>query len=144
MKLAAVDDSITKLFEHRFFGKTTYELDQLKVTGTPLFTKEDIFATTGLWDRILRGLCVRDRITVEYFNERYKDYALNVVFMAEGKVNTEKNNLLKAIKRGGITTNRFMVAVCNVLGYEISKVDLIMTTKQGKDVSITTDDLADL
>ena len=64
--------------------------------------------------------------------------------MAEDKVNTEKNNLLKAIKRGGITTNRFMVAVCNVLGYEISKVDLTMTTKQGKDVSITTDDLADL
>ena len=108
------------------------ELEQLKLSGTPLFTPEEINATSWHLDRMIRKLCVENNITEEYFNERYKIYAMKELGMLPSQASNNRSNLTKALKLGGITFKRFLEVACMVLGFTIENLIFELADKEGK------------
>lgn len=108
------------------------ELEQLKLAGTPLFTDEDITETSWPLDRLIRRLCVENNITEEYFNERYKVFAMKELGMHPTQASNNRSNLVKALKAGNITYKRFLEVACMVLGFTIENMVFEFADKEGK------------
>lgn len=126
------DRRIEHMFEAAFGGKRPEDLSDLRCNGTPLFTEEQIHETTWPWDQLLRKICVRNNITVEYFNERYHDYMVYVCNQPPSKVNTQKNNLLKALYHGHITYKRFDEALSKILGFRVVNIHIDVVDGRGQ------------
>ena len=81
---------------------------------------------------MIRKLCVENNITEEYFNERYKIYAMKELGMLPNQASNNRSNLTKALKLGGITFKRFLEVACMVLGFTIENLIFELADKEGK------------
>ena len=107
------------------------ELEQLKLAGTPMFTDDEINATSWPLDRLIRRLCVENNITEEYFNERYKIYAMKELGMHPAQASNNRSNLTKALKAGNITYKRFLEVACMVLGFTVENMVFEFADREG-------------
>ena len=94
--------------------------------GTLIFTEDSIRDYSNVLDLLLRLIFVKNDITVEFFNRKFKEYAKHKIRMNSNKINSQKNNFLKAIKRGNVSYFMFQTIISHVLGYNILdlKIDL--------------------
>lgn len=120
------------MFKDRFPALTNVDpLEQLKLIGEPLFTEEDITATTHDLDHVLRRICVENKITHAYFNERYRMCAIHSWGRSPKDAGNDRSNLLKAIKAGRITARCFYEFVCSVLGWRIDSFAIHIIDEKG-------------
>lgn len=131
-------EQIRDSFMARFAGvKKVDELEALKFIGEPLFTTEEITETAWPLDRLLRKLCVDNRITDAYFNERYKIYAYVKLGLHPTKACNNKNNIMKAIKKGHITYTKLVEVASKILGFEISNMVFTFNAPAGSRQTIS-------
>ena len=99
---------------------------ETEMLGTLLFTEDSIKDYSNVLDLLLRLIFVKNNITVEFFNKKFKEYAKHKIKMSPNKINSQKNNFLKAIKRGNVSYFMFQTIISHVLGYNILdlKIDL--------------------
>ena len=93
-------------------GALDYE--PLKREGQLIFTQEDVNNSISPLDHLLRSLFVKMGVTDAYFNARHRQYANDLQMDFQTATNA-KNNLMKALRKGGITFSRFIEALVNVL-----------------------------
>jgi hypothetical protein len=90
--------------------------------GKPLFTKDDLVGRhLNPHDKILRVACIRNGITEEHFSECFNQYAIEVLHEFPTKIYHQKLNLLRAIRKGGITSGRFYTTICDVLRGQVEE-----------------------
>lgn len=102
---------------------TDEDLEKYKTIGKLLFTEDDISETSSILDRSLRRIFVSNKITFEYFKERYKRYHPN-------KTASDMGNLISSLKKGNITFNRFEEAV-NTIGLTIGSLLFQLKSSNG-------------
>lgn len=124
--LTRIDDT----FEDLFKQVPQHHVDSMRTTGTLIFEPSQVCETTHKHDRILRGFLVQNRVTVEYFGERFRSWAMISRGVFHTEVNTQKNNLLKALRKGYITFNKFEEAL-EVLGYHIKDTAYEISDESG-------------
>ena len=113
MKIRSISESFLD------FASKKIDEDFGKQVGVPLFTEEDIEKGVNQLDKILRAILVRNNITLDYFNEKFKEYAINVEGIHPEKLRSKKGNLLKALKNGRITFRTFMETLAGAFGFKL-------------------------
>lgn len=116
------------------------ELESFKFIGDPLFAEYEINLTAWPLDRMLRKLCVDNRITDTYFNERYKLYAYVKLGLHPTKAGNNKNNIMKAIKKGHITYTKFVEVASKILGFEVTNMVVVFNSATGERQTISLTD----
>lgn len=99
--------------------------------GSPsddLFTKEEILATGDKLDALLRKHCVKNKITVQEFYDRFMSDAESQK-LPMNKRQWTYTNLLRAIKAGNVTKGTFERTL-QVLGFRIEDL-LVITVREG-------------
>ena len=109
-------------------------LEPFKAQGELLFTKEDLMAENlGFLDRFIRTYCIKNHITYPYFYQRYRVHALMDLGLDPATASTNRSNLLRRIKDGGITLKCFM-QVCAALGLTLDWIVAGVTDSDGKPI----------
>lgn len=78
-----------------------------KGSGTLLFTEDQIDEHPYFLDRLIRGIMVRRGITREYFSALHYRYAVDILGLDSHLISCNKDNLLKALRKGRITQVMF-------------------------------------
>lgn len=120
-------DIIGNQFDAEF---ATVDQDQEEVNGL-IFTKRDILETPDMLAQLLRSIFVRNNVTYQLFDIKYREYAQNQLNLPPSKWSTSKGNLLRAIKRPTVTYNKFVETVVLVLGYHMN-MSVTLTGLDGK------------
>jgi hypothetical protein len=93
------------------------QVERLKWEGKPLFTEKEVNAAYDPLMYVFRRLCVDEHITEEYFTEKYKNYAINVLGKTPQGALNNRTNILKQLKKfDTITAKRFYELTELVLG----------------------------
>ena len=100
--------------------------------GILIFTEDSIRDYSNVLDLLLRLIFVKNNVTFELFTRKFKEYAKYKLRMNSNKINSQKNNFLKAIKRGNVSYFMFQTIVSHVLGYNI--LDLQIDLKIGESI----------
>ena len=87
--------------------------------GRHIFSEKDILNTNNVLDMLLRFIFVQNEITIEYFNVKFRDYAKDKVKIFPKKMNSQRNNLLKALRKGNISYFIFITIIVHILEYNI-------------------------
>ena len=116
MKIRSISDSFKE------FASKKLDTNFGRKIGTLLFTKESVERGINQLDKILRLLLWRNKITLEYFNDKFKEYALNVEGIHPTRLRSKKGNLLKALKNGRITFRTFMETLTGAFGFKLVDV----------------------
>ena len=116
------------------------EEDVSRRIGQLILTRSDpIWISGAFLDRIILDYVLKHRITKEYFDEKHLDYAIRVLGMAPAKTSSDKSNLLKALKHGNISPNKF-AEFFNIMGLEPREISMRFIPKRGgKPVDIKID-----
>ena len=93
--------------------------ESMERSGEPMFHPEEIFETEHILDQMLRGIFVKRGITYQYFGDRFRHYAVNVLGLEQKMTNSNKGNLLKALRRGNITPKTLDITF-KVMGLQIT------------------------
>lgn len=109
-------------------------------SGVPMFTMEDVRSAPGLLDKLLRGIFIKQHITKEIFDYRFRNYALNNLGLHSTSLNSTKGNTLKAINRGRISPLIFRRALM-AMGYKLCDMTVDLRTDQGETVVISIKDI---
>lgn len=101
--------------------------DLMTVTSSqPLFTQADVDASLHTLDRLLRSFCVNNNITLGDYITRFNAYAAECG-MHTDRTSWDRNNLLAALRSGGITWKRFELTLTYVLGYRVDDIEFHLT-----------------
>lgn len=126
----AVDDT---------YISSVLESDSLKETGELLFTEKEASATSDLLVGVFRKLCVQEHVTLPYFNEKYKQYAIMVLGKTPQSAANNRTNILKMLKRGDkLSWKKFLELTQLVLGFRPDKVIVEFSKINNEKVQIST------
>lgn len=116
------------------------QIEELKQKGTPLFTEEEVNATADQLNLIFRKLCVDQHITLEYFTEKYKIYAMTKLGKTPQGALNNKTNIVKQLKHTDkITWTRFNELTALVLGIKPEFLKIVFSTPKGSEkIELTT------
>ena len=92
--------------------------------GRQIFEETDILDTNNVLDMLMRYIFVANKITLEYFNVKFKEYAKGKVKIFPKKMNSQRNNLLKAIRKGNISYFMFITIIVHILEYNIENLSI--------------------
>ncbi len=123
---------ISEEFKERFLNGprcTAAELE--RSAGMALFTEDEVLATSHELDILLRSVFVRKRISKEHFAQQCRRYAIEVMGLMSAQANTPGSNLMRALKMGNITIQRFNEAL-QVLNFTISEATVTLADTDGK------------
>lgn len=114
------------------------KVEQLRQEGTPLFTEKDVGATSDIILSMFRRLCVQEHITKEYFDEKYKQYAILVLGKTPQSAMNNKANIVKELKKGEkLSSRRFMELTQLVLGLKPTLATFVFVTEDNQEIPIT-------
>lgn len=137
---------IRDMFTNQFVGRSGVdELAALKEQGPLVFGPEDpIYQSPELLDRLVMQICAECRITIAYFEEKYKLYAIRVLGYDPQKALTQRSNMLKMMRKGHITMRRFLEFVCRVLELPLEKVrfEFVQPTQQNSKLTVDVEGLS--
>jgi hypothetical protein len=115
------------------------ESDKLKDTGDLLFTEQEAAATSDLLVSVFRKLCVQEHVTLPYFNEKYKQYAILVLGKTPQSAANNRTNILKMLKRGDkLSWKKFLELTQLVLGFRPDKVIIEFSKIDNEKIQIST------
>lgn len=119
---------------------TPDETEQLKLCGEPLFTEEEMNATCDHLVHMFRQLCVVEHITKEYFDEKYRRYAITVLGKTPQAASNNKSNIIKMLKRGDkISWKKFIELTELVLGLKPEMISIVFSNvKDKEEIKIST------
>ena len=135
--------SMRSRFEQQFSEepRKTYVADaDTDGHGVPMFEPDSVAQTPYMLDQMLRGIFVKHKITRDLFNQKYREYALNILGLCGTHVNTSKGNLLKAIHRGNISIRTFRKAMM-AIGLEVRDLSVHVTNATGTSLTYMLSDL---
>ena len=127
-------ESLRTSYLYRFKTPTKDKYELLKQQGEPLFTREQLEESTWCLDKMLRKICIENRVSKPYFMEKYKDYAINKRGMYPTQAANNRANLIKALYKGNITYKLMITVLDHVLGFELDDLTLVVKTKTGTKV----------
>lgn len=130
----------TDEFTERFSNRVMSTNNITRRTGTPLFTRDQITEHPDILVKLLRLILVDNNVSVEEFTVKFRTYALETLRMHPTKINTQKRNLLVAMRKSRITWKRFVEIVSYVLGFNITDLHIALVTDKGKDKKYTLSD----
>lgn len=134
---------ISEEFRERFLNGPKCTAAQLAMTaGSPLFLPEEVLATNHELDILLRSVFVRKQISKEYFSQQCRRYAIEVMGFLSTQANTPGSNLIRALKIGNITIQRFNEAL-QILNFNIVEMKLTVTDANGVQETFSTTDAYD-
>lgn len=111
------------------------DVERLKNVGEPLFTKDDIYATADQLSQLFRSICVENHITEAYFNEKYKQYAINVLGKTPQSAANNRANTIKLMKHGDrLTWKKFLEIVTLVLGIRLKNIIAVLQNTNTNEV----------
>ena len=116
------------------------QVELLKESGDPLFTEEEANAACDQLVHVFRQLCVKERITVDYFNEKYKSYAIKVLGKTPTSAANNRANIIKMLKKGdSISWKKFLELTHLVLGLHPESISIqFSNVKTSEPVIIST------
>lgn len=115
------------------------ETEELKNSGELLFTEKEAAATNDLLVSIFRKLCVQEHITLPYFNEKYKQYAIMILGKTPQSAANNRTNILKMLKRGDkLSWKKFLELTQLVLGFRPEDVMIRFVKTNNDEIKIST------
>lgn len=113
--------------------------EKLKDTGDLLFTEQEAAATSDLLVSVFRKLCVQEHVTLPYFNEKYKQYAIMILGKTPQSAANNRTNILKMLKRGDkLSWKKFLELTQLVLGFRPDKVIIEFSKINNEKIQIST------
>lgn len=114
-------------------------VERLKYEGDLLFTPEEITATSDLLVSVFRKLCVQEHVTLSYFKERYKQYAILILGKTPQSADNNRTNILKMLKRGDkLSWKKFLELTQLVLGFKPEDVIIRFVKTNNEEIQIST------
>ena len=89
--------------------------------STLIFTKEDIAKTNHPIAKLLRIILVDNNVTYEIFKIKHHQYCQSI-HIPPSKINSDRNNLSRAMLDSTLTWTKFEQIVCLILGFSILKI----------------------
>lgn len=104
---------------------TVSDVERLKNVGELLFDASEIYSTADQLSQIFRKMCVENNITEAYFNEKYKQYAINTLGKFPQSAANNRANTVKMLKHGErLSWKKFLELTTLVLGLKIKDVTI--------------------
>lgn len=137
MKKPSPDSSsiITHDFEDLTGGLLPVDrVELLKTEGEPLFTEKEMNASCDLLVHTFRRLCVEQHVSREYFEEKYKRYAITVLGKTPQAAANNRANIIKMLKRGDkISWKKFIELTELVLGLKPETISIVFSSVMNKE-----------
>lgn len=116
------------------------EVEKLKLSGDLLFTEEEMNATCDHLVHMFRQLCVVEHITKNYFDQKYRHYAITVLGKTPQAASNNKSNIIKMLKRGDkISWKKFIELTELVLGLKPEMISIVFSNvKDKEEIKIST------
>ena len=116
------------------------QVEQLKKIGDPLFTPEEVNASSDLLVHTFRRLCAEESITMDYFCEKYKHYAITVLGKTPQAAANNRANIIKMLKRGErLSWKKFLELTQLVLGLKPETISIVFSViKSQEQIKIST------
>jgi hypothetical protein len=108
--------------------------DVLRGTGTPMFTTDQVFATSHFLDHLIRGIFVKLGVSKEDFNEMYARYTVEVLGLPKANANHNKGNLTKPLRNGNISPMVFQRTLA-VLKLYLTDVSISVIDTDGEETT---------
>ena len=148
MKKPSPDSSsiITHDFEDLTGGLLPIDqVEQRKTEGEPLFTEKEMNASCDLLVHTFRRLCVEQHIGREYFEEKYKRYAIMVLGKTPQAAINNRSNIIKMLKRGDkISWKKFIELTELVLGLKPETISIVFSSVKSNAVIKISTQAADM
>lgn len=128
-------NQIADMFGKLFSKNASYDIEECR-SGEPIFVENDVYTTGEILDQALRRLFVDRNITYDYFEEKFKTYGINIRGWSAKKTNNNKANMLKQIKKGGISFKVFDKCVRGILSTKIDRLTFDFTDNKGDKHSV--------
>ena len=117
-------------FEKIFIGSNkTRDIEKMSNrmvrAGTMIFTEQDILRVTYPLAKILRMILVENNVTYEVFHRKHREYA-EKSGMTGSDANSNKNNLLRAMKKPKVTYDHVETVVCVILGLNLLNLEFTL------------------
>jgi hypothetical protein len=111
--------------------------------GEPMFTHADVLATPYILDRLVRGVCVKNRISRQYLQEMYVKYALETLGLTPKQASDGKQNIVKNLRKQNITPLVFFRTL-RALDFDLEDITITVSErKSGKKVVVSLQDIED-
>lgn len=99
--------------------------------GKLVFTEADVETSATVWDRLIRLVFVKRRVTLQIYSALHYQYKVHAMGVDPSLVRDDRNNLLRALRRGGITAKVLERALC-ALGLTLDDIILDVSDRDGK------------
>ncbi len=131
---------ISQEFRERFLNGPRCSPLQLEMSaGTPLFVREEVLETRHDCDILLRSVFVEYNVSKEWFSAQCRKYAIEVLGLLPSQANTPGSNLIRALKTGNISNQRYAEAL-RILNYTVVNQSVTIRDIEGKVKTFTVDD----
>ncbi len=107
--------------------------------GSPLFSREEVLESRHEDDILLRSIFVEYNISKEWFSQQCRKYAIEVLGLLPSQANTPGSNLIRALKTGNISNQRYNEAL-RVLNYSIVDQSVTIRDPEGNVKTFTVQD----
>lgn len=115
------------------------ETESLKYEGPMLFTEKETTETSDLLVSVFRRLCVQEHVSLAYFNEKYKQYAILILGKTPQSAANNRTNILKMLKHGDkLSWKKFLELTQYVLGFKPEDVAFKFTKTNNEEIQIST------
>lgn len=111
----------------------------IKDTGAPVFTKEQVLATTDPLTRIFRLILYKRKIKYAFFSAKVKEYYRDQLGESEYQAQTQVGNLKKTIYKGTITYLKFKVYLASI-GLDLTNISCSFIDQDGDFLNFSGED----
>ncbi len=114
-------------------NNTLEKFQETKNNGIPLFSEDNVTTKAkNELDLITRKVLSDRHVTLEQFNDMFRDSVKELKDMDKSMISNQKTNLLTAVRNGRISFGKLKECLCSVLGLKLKDIKFTFEDTNGE------------